>query len=127
MLASLTRENVAGISSHKSHKILLNKQMQELNVANCFEYSLLFNVKHSFYLLEHYKILSGRGYITSILNYSETKAFEGKIRERIFSLEKVAISQVKKLFREVKVTKRLQRFFSRQLILTISSCNFFFL
>ena len=101
--------------------------MQELNVANCFEYSLLFNVKHSFYLLEHYKILSGRGNITSILNYSETKTFREKIRERILSLEKVAIRQEKKLLREVKVTKGLQKFFSRQLILTISSCNFFFI
>ena len=41
-----------GRSSHEGREILLNKKMRELNVANCFEYSLLcfmLNINLTFY------------------------------------------------------------------------------
>ena len=46
LLASLKEENVVGRLSHESRERPLNEQMLELNVANCFEYSLLFHVNH---------------------------------------------------------------------------------
>ena len=45
-------KNVVGRSSQKGQEILLNKKMRELNVANCFEYSLLcfmLNINLTFY------------------------------------------------------------------------------
>ena len=41
-----------GRSSHEGREILLNKKMPELNVANCFKYSLLrfmLNISLTFY------------------------------------------------------------------------------
>ena len=61
------------------------------------------------------------------MDYSETKTFNKNKRERILSLKKVAITQEKQLLQEVKVTKGLQRFLSRQLVLTFSSCDASFL
>ena len=46
LLASLKEENLVGRSSHKSREIPFNKQMPQLNVTNCFEYSSMFHVKH---------------------------------------------------------------------------------
>ena len=39
--ASLKEGNLAGRLSHENREILLNKKMRELNVTNCFKYSLL--------------------------------------------------------------------------------------
>ena len=65
--------------------------MGELNAANCFEYSLLcfmLNIN-----LTYYNIIK---YFAGILNYSETKTFKEKIRDRILVSPKYEILSVSK-------------------------------
>ena len=93
-----------GRSSHKGREILLNKKMRELNVANCFEYSLLcfmLNINLTFFNITKSSVDGDRSqefWITQKLQPLSKKY------EKEFSLKKVAISQEKKLLREVKVT-----------------------
>ena len=92
-----------GRSSHKGREILLNKKMRELNVANCFEYSLLcfmLNINLTFFNITKSSVDGDRSqefWITQKLQPLSKKY------EKEFSLKKVAISQEKKLLREVKV------------------------
>ena len=97
-------KNVVGRSSQKGQEILLNKKMRELNVANCFEYSLLcfmLNINLTFFNITKSSVDGDRSqefWITQKLQPLSKKY------EKEFSLKKVAISQEKKLLREVKVT-----------------------
>ena len=114
-----------GRSSHEGREILLNKKMRELNVANCFEYSLLcfmLNINLTFYNI-----------IKSSVDGDRSQVFWITLKLKPFTTRKNSFFKKsrnqsgKKLLREVKVTIGLQRFLSRQLISTFSSYDFFFL
>ena len=115
-----------GRSSHEGCKILLNKKMGELNVANCFQYSLLcfmLNINLTFYNIK-FSVDRERSQVFWITQ--KLKPLRKKNKKKVLSLKSHNQSG-KKLLREVKVTKGLQRFLSRQLISTFSSCDFSFL
>ena len=114
-----------GRSSHEGREILLNKKMRELNVANCFEYSLLcfmLNINLTFYNIIKSSVDGDRSQVFWITQ--KLKPFT--TRKNSF-FKKSRNQSGKKLLREVKVTIGLQRFLSRQLISTFSSYDFFFL
>ena len=116
-----------GRSSHESREILLNKQMPELNVANCSKYSLLcfmLNISLTFYNIIK---SSGDGDRSQVFWITQKLKPLRKKYEKEFFLLKTSQSVRKKMLREVKVTKGLQRFLSRQLISTFPSSDFFFL
>ena len=116
-----------GRSSHEGREILLNKKMRELNVANCFEYSLLcfmLNISLTFHNIIKSSVDGDRSQVFWITQ--KLKPLRKKNKKKVLSLKSHNQSG-KKLLREVKVTKGLQRFLSRQLISTFSSCDFFFL
>ena len=118
-------KNVVGRSSQKGQEILLNKKMRELNVANCFEYSLLcfmLNINLTFYNIIKSSVDGDRSQVFWITQ--KLKPFTA--RKNSF-FKKSRNQSGKKLLREVKVTIGLQRFLSRQLISTFSSCDLFFL
>ena len=84
-----------GRSSHKGREILLNKKMRELNVANCFEYSLLcfmLNINLTFYNIIKSSADGDRLQVFWITQ--KLKPLRKKC-EKEFSLKKVAISQEK--------------------------------
>ena len=118
-------KNVVGRSSQKGQEILLNKKMRELNVANCFEYSLLcfmLNINLTFYNI-----------IKSSVDGDRSQVFWITLKLKPFTTRKNSFFKKsrnqsgKKLLREVKVTIGLERLLSRQLISAFSSCDFFFL
>ena len=88
-------KNVVGRSSQKGQEILLNKKMRELNVANCFEYSLLcfmLNINLTFYNIIKSSADEDRLQVFWITQ--KLKPLRKKY-EKEFSLKKVAISQEK--------------------------------
>ena len=117
-------KNVVGRSSQKGREILLNKKMRELNVANCFEYSLLcfmLNINLTFYNIIKSSVDGDRSQVFWITQ----KIFKEKNEKEFFLYKESHNQSGKKLVREVKVTIGLQRFLSRQLISTFSSRDFF--
>ena len=124
MRASLKEKNIVGRSSHEGREILLNKDAR-IKCRKLFRIFLaLFHVKN--YLTFYNIKFSADGDRSQVFLVFFPKTFKEKIRQRILSLKSRNQSE-KKLLRGVKVTKGLQRFLSRKLISTFSSCNLFFL
>ena len=112
------------IKSRRSRNTFKQKKKQ-LNVANCFEYSLLcfmLNINLTFYNIIKSSVDGDRSQVFWITQ--KLKPFT--TRKNSF-FKKSRNQSGKKLLREVKVTIGLERLLSRQLISAFSSCDFFFL